>query len=353
MRRRSFLQLAATAASALALPRSVLAIGTHAARLPRWRGFNLLEMFDQHWTAPPFREADFQMISDWGFDFVRLPLSYRFWSDAENPHALNDAMLRHVDAAVEWGRKYGIHMNLNLHRIPGYCVNQPAEPKSLWKDEEAQEAATYQWGALADRYRAVPTAQLSFDLVNEPSNVTEPVYAAVMNRITARIRQSSPDRIVIVDGLNYGRMPVESLAASGVAQSTRGYDPMPISHWGAGWVDQSHFPPPAWPLRYPDGTVVNKETLRERLIRPFQALAARGVGVHVGEWGVYNKTPHAITLAFMRDYLELWKEVGWGWALWNFRGEFGPLDSGRSDVAYEDFKGHKLDRKMLDLLRAG
>ena len=75
-------------------------------------------------------------------------------------------------------------------------------------------------------------------------------------------------------------------------------------------------------------------------------------GVHVGEWGVYNRTPHDVTLAFMRDYLALWREVGWGWALWNFRGSFGVLDSGRADVAYEDYKGHKLDRKMLELLRS-
>lgn len=33
------------------------------------------------------------------------------------------------------------------------------------------------------------------------------------------------------------------------------------------------------------------------------------------------------------------------------RGGFGVLDSNRADVAYEDFRGHKLDRKMLDLLR--
>lgn len=39
-----------------------------------------------------------------------------------------------------------------------------------------------------------------------------------------------------------------------------------------------------------------------------------------------------------------------GWAMWNLRGAIGILDSGRSDVEYEDFRGHKLDRKMLDLL---
>jgi hypothetical protein len=40
-----------------------------------------------------------------------------------------------------------------------------------------------------------------------------------------------------------------------------------------------------------------------------------------------------------------------GWALWNFRDTFGILDSGRTDVEYEDFNGHKLDRKLLSLLQ--
>ena len=36
--------------------------------------------------------------------------------------------------------------------------------------------------------------------------------------------------------------------------------------------------------------------------------------------------------------------------MWEFRGSFGIIDSGRADVDYEDFRGHKLDRKLLDLL---
>ena len=50
-------------------------------------------------------------------------------------------------------------------------------------------------------------------------------------------------------------------------------------------------------------------------------------------------------------YIALWKEAGWGWGLWCFRGSFGIVDSGRADITYENFKGHKLDRQMLELLR--
>lgn len=55
-------------------------------------------------------------------------------------------------------------------------------------------------------------------------------------------------------------------------------------------------------------------------------------------------------LRWMKDCLANWKRAGLGWALWNLRGDFGCLDSNRSDVQYEDYQGHKLDRKMLELL---
>jgi endoglucanase len=56
-------------------------------------------------------------------------------------------------------------------------------------------------------------------------------------------------------------------------------------------------------------------------------------------------------LAWLGDWLDVWRELGWGWAMWNFRGSFGILDSEREDVAYEDWNGHRLDRAMLDLLQ--
>ena len=74
------------------------------------------------------------------------------------------------------------------------------------------------------------------------------------------------------------------------------------------------------------------------------------------EWGHSNEpfreSDFEWIAGWMRNSLELWKEAGWGWALWCFRGSFGILDSGRADVRYETYKGHQLDRAMLELLRA-
>jgi hypothetical protein len=40
-----------------------------------------------------------------------------------------------------------------------------------------------------------------------------------------------------------------------------------------------------------------------------------------------------------------------GFALWEFIGDFGILNSGRADVQYENWYGQKLDKKLLTLLQ--
>jgi len=204
---------------------------------------------------------------------------------------------------------------------------------------------------LAKRYKGIPSEQLSFDLLNEPSKVSEDDYVRVVNRLTESIRAEDPQRLIIADGLQYGRDPVFGLVSLGIAQSTRGYDPMQLTHYKANWVKSESWPEPTWPLELKDKGIVDKETLHKERIVPWKKLEDKGVGIHVGEWGAYNHTPHKVALAWMQDCLELWQEAGWGWALWNFRGAFGVLDSQRADVKYEEVDGHKLDREMLKLLQ--
>ncbi|MDR0328328.1 MAG: hypothetical protein LBI05_08545, partial [Planctomycetaceae bacterium] len=99
------------------------------------------------------------------------------------------------------------------------------------------------------------------------------------------------------------------------------------------------------------GEVKDRAWLKRTMIEPWTEAQKLGIGVMVGEFGAHQFTPHDVVLRWLEDMLINWKEAGWGWAMWNFRGSFGIFDSGRSDVAYENFQGHKLDRKMLQLLQ--
>jgi endoglucanase len=399
--RRSFIK-GLSAAAALAVLHRPACAATPApslleptpAKLPRWRGFNLLEKFIANRQNAPFLESDFAWMAEWGFNFVRLPMSYRCWSDPRDWRKIDEPVLQEIDQAVAFGQQHGIHVCLNFHRAPGYSVDRSLqEPFNLWTDTEALEACTYHWRHFAARYRSVPNRALSFDLLNEPglkSDATgefldDASYVRVVNALVEGIRAESPDRLIIADGLAWGRIPIPALVSLGIAQSTRGYEPIELTHWKARWMHGSDaWPLPTWPLVNPPERIEafrrqlandrqvfhsneivirhahdelaaepwGRDRLRHQLIAPWKELEGMGVGVHVGEWGCFNKTPREACLGWMRDLLPCWTEAGWGWALWNFRGEFGILDSERADVKYEHFRGHQLDREMLELLRA-
>jgi aryl-phospho-beta-D-glucosidase BglC (GH1 family) len=473
-------------------------------KLPRWRGFNLLEKFTLNDNAP-YREWDFDFMAQHGFDFVRLPTDYRIWTPSSG--AYREEPLKEIDQAIAWGRARKIHVNLCLHRAPGYCVNRhPPEALDLWGEgsggAEARKQFAEQWSMFASRYRGIPAAELSFNLVNEPADVTGPRYARAAGLAVEAIRRADPARLIIADGSNYGRTPVPELLPLGVAQSTRGYAPFQLTHYRANWVEGSdRWQVPTWPVAAPlnrylygtqksefksplvlrgdfpagtelaltvdqvsqraklvvhadgaavfekafepgagqgewkesslkpewqiyqatyDRTYTTKLAARAREIRleltdgdwltwsalsfappagasfkvlpndsewgtrqgeveidakgqvvarsgqpamdrdklyaqqvaPWVAFAAeRNVGIHVGEWGTFRQTPHEVVLAWMKDCLANWQRAGIGWALWNLRGSFGCFDSDRADVTYDSYQGHKLDRRMLELLK--
>jgi endoglucanase len=323
--------------------------------LPRWRGFNLLEMFTTH-SDGEFRAEDFQWIADWGFDFVRLPMCYTLWTHADSVYHIREPMLEKIDRAITLGQASGIHVSLNFHRAPGYSVNpERTEPFDLWHDDEALKAFCFHWQLFAKRYRGIPSDELSFDLVNEPPapsgpGMTREDHERVMRATVEAIREVDPNRLVIVDGLSWGNDPSPELADLGVAQSCRAYAPMGVSHYKASWVEGEKYPLPVWPGALHGDEVWDRVRLEEHY-EQWADLARHGVGVHCGEGGAFNRTPHDVFLRWFRDVLEILTGHNIGYALWNFRGSFGVLDSAREDVEYEDWHGHQLDRKLLMLLQ--
>jgi endoglucanase len=342
-------------------------------KLPKWRGFNLLDFFDHEADRGRKNPVEhFKWMADWGFDFVRVPISYPAYLKfdrsrpilAEEVLNFDERRLEEIDNLVYQAHKQGLHVSLNLHRAPGFCINAGfIEPYNLWKDQQALDAFCAHWEMWSKRYKNISSKKLSFDLVNEPfmrQDVNDqhspggpvPVedYYRVAKAAVQTIKKVKSSRLVIADGNGGGGIAVPELADLGIAQSCRAYHPMIVSHYQAPWVykDTDILPPPSWPAEY-KGQIYNREML-ERYYAPWFALMEMGVGVHCGECGAYNKTPHAVFLAWFEDVLDILHEKGIGFGIWEFSGTFGILNSGRQDVAYENWYGQKLDRKYLNLL---
>lgn len=337
--------------------------------IPRYRGFNLLGMFCTKESsvnkgrAPGyFIEDDFKMMAEWGFDFARLPLSYRVWSSVENPFLIDEERLKPLDMALEYAEKYNIHITMNMHRVPGYCVNndEPVpEPFSLWNnDKEAYEALEFQWKTLAERYKHVPSSRLDFDLINEPQyTVPNARQAVIQHRLTKAIRSISPDRTITINGTHTGQMlPTDSLhiGDENIVYSLRGYAPASLTHYGVRGTTEGT-PIPTWPNSKQVIGCANINWDRAKMDQYHDMWAAASNvynrGIICNELGCFNKTPHDVVLAWYEDEMASLKERNIGYAVWNLSGKFGILDSEREDVDYVDHNGHKLDKKLLELLQ--
>ena len=337
---------------------------------PRWRGFNLLNMFCSEQSPLNrgrangyFFEDDFKMISDFGFDFVRLPLSYRVWSSVDNPYEIDEEKISPLDDAVYFGKKYNLHVNICMHRLPGYCVNSDEKEKmDLWREDEALNAAVFVWSAIAKRYKDISSENLSFNVMNEPvSDVALEQYNKVSKRIIRSVREISADRLFIIDGVNCGELPPvdQMLYRKNCGYSCRGYVPFRLTHYGTNNPSAKSKTAPSWPediccddIDYMDYLMPYNRDKLDRLYGAWAALAeCLNVGVHCGEMGCFHKTPHSVTLAWYKDIMEVLKAHNIGYALWNFAGNFGIADSNRSDVTYKKIGHRMIDEKLLKLLQ--
>jgi endoglucanase len=374
LKRRDFLRTTAVALATLPLASTSAFHPIKENPLPRWKGFNLLDFFspDPAQSRPGTREEYLRWMQDWGFDFVRIPIAYPYYLSfdrsknisPEQVYNFDTQALDKIETLVDLAHKYGMHVSLNLHRAPGYCINAGFyEPYNLWRDKAAQDAFYHHWAMWAKRFKDVNKNKISFDLVNEPamredmndqhsrqSAVPGDTYRQVALAALQAIRKEKPDAIVIADGNNVGNTVINEIIDLPISQSCRGYFPHQISHYKAPWAnkDPDNLPEPKWPGKI--GEKYFGREMLEQYYEPWIALSKKGIGVHCGECGCWNKTPHEVFLAWFGDLVGILKENKIGFGIWEFSGDFGVLNSRRSDVAYEDWYGQKLDRKMLELL---
>ena len=464
-----------------------------------FRGFNLLGKFDINWSNSGFSEEDFIIMQDLGFNFARLPLDYNTYTKYGDWDTFLEEEVSEIDRALAWGKQYGVHICINLHRAPGYSVNTSAIPPnhqvSLWTNAGAQEAFVNHWAYFAERYRDEDYHDLSFNLVNEPANVDESTYTSVMKKAIDKIHSINPNRVIFVDALEWARELMGTLKGErNIIQAIHVYEPFTLTHYKASWVQGSNsWPEPVWPMvdipnylygpEKPDfqsplvlqgnfsggsevvvnvhqvslrstltiklddvviyekyfvtgpekgedwteiiltqwgyqnisrkdytvtlpadgaklsiensfgdwmtynSIVIKSDTgsfslipgntawgelqgtyritgdgnitdetgspllLLGTLNEVLEEARQEGIPVMIQEFGVHNLTPHPVTIRYLSDVVSIFRENELGFALWNLNGSFGIIDSGRDDCDYESYRGHLLDRALLDVLK--
>ena len=353
------------------------------ATFPRWRGMNLPQKLAQA-AATAYAQADFVSLANWGFNFARLTLDYRCWSAGLSfssyatvaqyaaAVAANSTLaqqLTDIDNAISWGQANGIHIMLSLVRSPGYTVSHPPASTSMFNDTptnlaESRRQVALVWGLLSQRYASIPASALTFEVINEPPDVTGSVYyQAIVSSVDA-IRKYNPSRPIASNGLGFGTRVVPEVLPLGLIHTTHGtYYPYQMSA-GSGystptWPYVISGAPPVqdWGLIDNGQGYVDQGSYYKFAIQP---LVGCGFGAMASEFGQVGSVPHAVYMAWIQDALTLFQQYDMGWCLWNMRYVDGwsLLDNTlRTDTtfgSYTDSAGtqHTIDNQLLALLQS-
>jgi aryl-phospho-beta-D-glucosidase BglC (GH1 family) len=164
------------------------------------------EAFWRQWRDTYISQADIDRISKMGFNSMRVPFHWKFFAtdNAEGFH--------YVDQLVQWARKDGVYIILDLHCAPGGQTGTNIDDSWgypwLYTDAESQKYTIEVWKRIAKHYANEPIV-LGYDLLNEPiphfpelqryNKDLEPLY----KRLVAAVREMDKNHIVILGGAQW------------------------------------------------------------------------------------------------------------------------------------------------------
>ena len=281
------------------------------------RGVNLgnaLEAPREGEWGVTLKEEYFQLIKEAGFDSVRIPIRWSAHAAPTEPYAIDPSFFARVDWAVDQALFRGLLVVINMHHY-----------EEIMQDPSGhRERFLALWKQIAEHYKGYPT-DLMLEVLNEPHDrLTSRVWNALLAEAIQTIRQTNPNRIIIVGPADWNSISALSrleLPAGNqhLIVTIHYYSPFHFTHQGAEWVPGGG----AWLGTTWRGTPSEEEAI----IRDFD-LAARWAEAHnrplyLGEFGAYRKADMESRALWTRFVARQAEKRGISWAYWEFCAGFG------------------------------
>ncbi|PIS29546.1 MAG: glycoside hydrolase family 5 [Candidatus Marinimicrobia bacterium CG08_land_8_20_14_0_20_45_22] len=154
-------------------------------------------------------EKDIARIAGWGFNSIRLPLHYEFFSPIDQPGVFIETGFIFIDSLLNWCKRNGMVVILDMHCAPGgqnsgNISDSDGEAK-LWTILANQTRLIEIWKKIAERY-ANEEDIVGYDLLNEPvmpigySNTDlRNLYISLRNAV----REVDNNHILFIEGSRY------------------------------------------------------------------------------------------------------------------------------------------------------
>ncbi len=285
------------------------------------RGVNLgnaLEAPKEGQWGVVLEERHFELIKSAGFDSVRLPIRWSAHAAENPPYAIDPNFIARVDWAVSCAAKNNLAIVVNMHHYEQLA----ADPAACARRFSAL------WSQIAEHFKNAPETVL-FELLNEPCDKLD---AACWNNLSQKaldaIRQSNPDRIVIIGPVQWNQ--IQKLSELDLPENDRRlivtihyYQPFHFTHQGASWVGQQS---EKWLGTTWEGTAEQKMQIEADFDIALAWGKEHNRPIYLGEFGAYEKADmqsRARWAAFVRMQAQK-RDFSWAW--WEFCAGFGLYD---------------------------
>lgn len=311
------------------------------------RGANLGNWLDappgQDWGAH-YTANDFVYIRSEGFDHVRLPIAWHYYTGLAPDYTLSNSIFANADFLVTNALNNDLAVLIDIHNYDAFATDPYGNTNKFYAI----------WRQLAAHYSNSPP-QVAFELDNEPNGAaTTPILNPIYAEAIRQIRLSNPGRTIFVGPSQWNSITELSNlqlpdADSNLVVTVHCYDPFYFTHQGASWGGPDvatlgvRFPgPPPTPLAPAAGIgswatnwIADYNTIptegnpsspiafRSKLQIARQWSDYYGRPVHVGEFGAYSTYSDVISRArFYTEFRKTLDTLGLGWAMWDWKAGF-------------------------------
>ncbi|PHS26319.1 MAG: glycoside hydrolase [Robiginitomaculum sp.] len=284
-----------------------------AARFPAGRCINMANALNApnegDWTYR-IEQSHIEMVAQAGFDSIRVPIAWSAHAAHVAPYSIEPEFFTRIDQVISQAFDNDLMFILDVHNFEALNENPARETPRMRAI----------WQQIAWHYANAPDG-LVFELLNEPmGKMKGRRWEKLMRQLIADIRQTNPDRWLIVGGDNWNSL--DGLARLDAPYDRRlvltyhDYEPYEFTHQGASWFKN---PPPvgtSW------GTAKEQAELRARAARAARIRDKTGMPVWLGEFGSHQKAPAASRVRWTKAMRHALAAEDIGWCAFDFAAEF-------------------------------
>ncbi|MCL6572044.1 MAG: glycoside hydrolase family 5 protein [Bacillus sp. (in: Bacteria)] len=149
-------------------------------------------------------------MAEIGINVVRIPFNYRHFESDMKPGKYLSSGFLYLDRAIEWAKKYGIYIILDLHAAPGWQnqgwhSDNPYGFSLLWVNRHFQERVKNLWTYIANYYKNEPKVA-GYNLLNEPNAPNIEILNRLYREWVEAIRTVDRKHIIFLEGNRYSQV---------------------------------------------------------------------------------------------------------------------------------------------------